>query len=105
MSLFNRIFGEPEIRALDPHNKAEVKKMIEELVVIGRTDDFLSKKTTTIKNIQCHHREAKQIGARLNQIGGIPLMMAVRQTIKYKLKDVLAEHLDHCWKGVGDWQV
>ena len=41
MSLFNRIFGEPEIRALDPHNKAEVKKMIEELVEIGRTDDFL----------------------------------------------------------------
>jgi len=28
----------------------------------------------------------------------------VRQTVKYKLKDVLAEHLDHCWKGVGDWQ-
>jgi len=31
-------------------------------------------------------------------------MMAVRQTVKYKLKDVLAEHLDHAWKGIGDWQ-
>ena len=105
MSLFNRIFGEPEIRTLDPQSKAEVKKMIEELVEIGRTDDFLSLIPGGPFDIQCHHREAKQIGTRLNQIGGIPLMMAVRQTIKYKLKDVMAEHLDHCWKGVGDWQV
>jgi hypothetical protein len=31
-------------------------------------------------------------------------MWAVRQTIKYKLKDVMAEHLDHCWKGIGSWE-
>jgi hypothetical protein len=104
MSLFNRIFGEPEIRALDPQTKAEVKKIVEELVKIGRLDDFLSLTPGGPFDIQCHHRDAKQIGRRLNQIGGMPLMMAVRQTVKYKLKDVLAEHLDHCWKGIGDWQ-
>ena len=104
MSLFNRFFGEPEIRALDPQNKAEVKRMIDELVKIGRMDDFLSVAPGGPFDIQCHHRDAKQIGRRLNQIGGIPLMTAVRQTIQYKLKAVLAEHLDHCWKGVGDWQ-
>jgi len=105
MSLLNRIFGEPEIRALDAHSKAEVKQMIEELLKIGRMDDFLSVAPGGPFDIQCHHRDAKQIGRRINQIGGVQLMFAVRQTVKYKLKDVLAEHLDHCWKGIGDWQV
>ena len=104
MSLFNRIFGEPEIRALDPRGKAEVNRMIEELVKIGRMDDFLSLAPGGPFDFQCHHRDAKEIGKRINQIGGVSLMMAVRQTVKYKLKDILAEHLDHCWKGVGDWQ-
>ena len=104
MSLFNRIFGEPEIRALDPQTKAEVKKIVEELVKIGRLDDFISLTPGGPFDIQFHHRDAKQIGRKLNQIGGVPLMFAVRQTVKYKLKDVLAEHLDHCWKGIGDWQ-
>jgi hypothetical protein len=31
-------------------------------------------------------------------------MMAVRNIIRRKLKDVMAEHLDHCWKDVGGWQ-
>ncbi len=32
-------------------------------------------------------------------------MMAVRMTIRRKLeKDVMAEHLDHCWKNIGEWQ-
>ncbi len=104
MSLINRFFGEPEIRALDPQTKAEVKQMVEELVKIGRLDDFLSLTPGGPFDIQCHHRDAKQIGRRLNQMGGVALMFAVRQTVKYKLKDVLAEHLDHCWKGIGDWQ-
>lgn len=104
MSLFNRIFGEPEIRALDQQNKTEVKQMIDQLVKIGNMDDFISLTPGGPFDFQCHHREAKQIGSRLNQIGGVPLMLAVRQTIQSKLKGVLAEHLDHCWKGVGDWQ-
>ena len=104
MSLFSRLFGEPEIRSLNAQNKAEVNQMIDELVKIGRMDDFISLTPGGPFDFQCHHREAKEIGRRLNVIGGIPLMMGVRQTIKHKLKDVLAEHLDHCWKGIGDWQ-
>ncbi len=104
MSIFNRIFGEPEIRALDPQKKAEVKQMIDQLVKIGKTDDFLSLAPGGPFDHQYHHRDAKAIGRRIYEIGGIDLMIAVRQTVKYKLKDVLAEHLDHAWKGVGTWQ-
>lgn len=42
MSLFSRIFGEPEIRSLNAKTKAEVNQMIDELVKIGRMDDFIS---------------------------------------------------------------
>lgn len=104
MSFFNRIFGEPEIRALNPQQKAEVKKLIDQLVKIGTTDDFLSIVPGGPFDHQCHHRDAKAIGKRIYEIGGVDLMWAVRQTIRYKLKDVLAEHLDHCWKGIGNWQ-
>ena len=104
MSTFNRIFGEPEIRALEPKQKAEVKQMIEQLVKIGKTDDFISLAPGGPFDFQYHHRDAKAIGRRLHEIGGEELMMAVRTTIKYKLKDVLAEHLDYAWKGIGNWR-
>jgi len=45
MSLINRLFGEPEIRALDPKNKVEVKKMIdpEDLLISNATIGMPSK--------------------------------------------------------------
>ena len=104
MSIYNNIFGEPEIRALDPQHKAEVKKMIDQLVQIGKTDDFISLAPGGPFDYQYHHREAKAIGRRIYEIGGVELMMAVRQTIKHKLTDVSAEHLDHAWKGIGTWR-
>lgn len=104
MSIVNRIFGEPEIRALNPQQKTEVKKLIDQLEKIGRIDDFLSVAPGGPFDHQCHHREAKAIGRRVHEMGGVELMWAVRQTIKRRLKDILAEHLDHCWKGISTWQ-
>ena len=77
--------------------------MIEKLVAIGRTDDFLVW-FLGLFDMQCHHREARDLGKRLNEIGGLPLMWAVRNNIRRKLKDTLAEHLDHCWKEIGQWE-
>lgn len=105
MSLIDSIFGDPEIRKLDPHRRQEVDKLTEKLIDIGIRDDFLSLVPGGPFDFQCHHREAKEIGLRLNEIGGVPLMLAVRKRIKRKLKGELAEHLDYCWKGIGDWRV
>lgn len=105
MSLIDTIFGPAEIRKLDAQRKSEVNDLIDKLVKIGRTDDFLSLTPGGPFDHQCHHREAKAIGRRLNEIGGVPLMLDVRGVIKRKLKAVLAEHLDHSWKGVGSWTV
>ena len=104
MAFLSSLFGEPEINQLDPERKAEVKQLIDKLVKIGNLDDFLSLTPGGHFNMQCHHPGAREIGERLNAIGGLPLMTAVRKTIRRKLKDVLAEQLDHCWKGIGDWQ-
>jgi hypothetical protein len=104
MDLITFLFGEAEIRALDPARRQEVNRLVEKLVKIGQVDDFLSLVPGGPFDMQLHHREARDIGRRIHDIGGLPLMEAVRNTIKRKLKDVMAEHLDHCWKGIGEWQ-
>ncbi|NMD28016.1 MAG: hypothetical protein GYA81_08640 [Chloroflexi bacterium] len=104
MSLIDILFGEEALRNLPAERKQEVKEIINKLMVIGKQDDFLSVVPGGPFDHQCHHRQAKDIGRRLNAIGGLDLMMAVRMTIRRKLKDILAEHLDHCWKDIGDWQ-
>lgn len=104
MNLLTHLFGEPEINALDAHRKAEVQVMIEKLKSIARTDDFLSLVPGGTFDMHCHHREAREFGKRLNDMGGVPLMLAVRNSIRRTLKDTLAEHLDHCWKDIGQWQ-
>ena len=104
MNLITLLFGEPEIRALDPARKQEVNNLVAKLVKIGQTDDFLSLVPGGPFDMQLHHREAREIGMRINGIGGVPLMEAARNSVKRKLKDVMAEHLDHCWKGIGGWQ-
>ena len=88
MSIFNKIFGEPEIRALNSQQRAEVKQMIDKLIIIGKTDDFISLAPGGPFDGHMHHREAKAIGRPIHEIGGVELMYAVRTTVKYKLKDV-----------------
>jgi len=104
MSIIDILLGDPAIKQLSSHQQKEVEKLIRELIQIGNSDDFLSLSPGGSFDIQCHHRQARDIGKRLNDMGGVALMTAVRSRIKRKLKAVLAEHLDHCWKGIGEWK-
>lgn len=104
MNLIDILFGEEIIRNLPADQKQEVKDLINKLIVIGKQDDYLSVVPGGPFDYQCHHRQAREIGSRLHRMGGLDLMMAVRMTIRRKLKDVMAEHLDHCWKDIGEWQ-
>jgi hypothetical protein len=104
MSIWTRIFGHPAIRKLPPQSKKEVNKLLSELVKIGRQDDFLSTQPGGHFNVRCHHVQARRIGTRLNEIGGLELMQAARSEVKQKLKAVMAEHLDYCWQDIGEWQ-
>ena len=104
MSIFDLIFGHPAIRALSDEQKKEVNLLLVELVKIGRLDDYLSTSPGGHFDIRCHHTGARRIGMKLNQIGGLELMQAAREHVKRKLKMVMAEHLDYCWQGIGDWK-
>lgn len=104
MSIWESLFGHPAIRQLDPEPKREVKRLLDELVRIGELDDYLSLQPGSPFNVRCHHTRARKIGERLNEIGGLELMLAARSHVKRKLKAVLAEHLDYCWSNIGEWQ-
>jgi len=103
MSIWEAFFGHPVIRQLPPNTRNEVKGLLDDLVEIGRLDDYLSLTPGSPFDGHCHHTGARRIGERLNEIGGLPLMHAARSHVNRKLKAVMAEHLDHCWKGIGDW--
>jgi len=104
MSIWESIFGHPTIRKLPPEPKREVKRLLSELVMIGEQDDYLSLRPGSPFNMRCHHVEARKIGKRLNEIGGLALMQAARSYVKRKLKAVIAEHLDYCWQDIGEWK-
>ncbi len=104
MSIWEALFGHPAIRNLPADQKQEVKRLLKKLVKIGELDDFLSLQPGGPFNVRCHHTGAREIGKRLDQIGGLELMDAARSHVKRKLKPVMAEHLDYCWQDIGDWQ-
>jgi len=104
MNIWHALFGHPTIRKLPPQPKREVKRLLEELVKIGKLDDYLSLHRGGDYDRNYHHKRAREIGKRLDEIGGLALMQAARSHIKRKLKPVMAEHLDYCWQDIGDWQ-
>jgi hypothetical protein len=104
MSIWETIFGYPAINQLDSAYKREVNKLLDDLVKIGKLDDFLSLQPGGPFNVRCRHTQAIKIGQRLNEIGGLALMQAARAYVKRKLKATLAEHLDYCWQDIGEWQ-
>ena len=83
--------------------RSEVDKLLTELLRIGQTDDFLSEHPSTTFNRDCRHIRARQIGARLDEIGGIKLMAYVHRQVKRKLGKILGEHLEAAWHNVGPW--
>lgn len=105
MSLFETLFGHPAVRKLPPVQRDEVNRLLDELVKIGKLDDFLSLQPGGPFDIHCHHVRSRQIGVRLDELGGLDLMQAARSYVQRKLKKTnLAEHLDYCWQDIGEWK-
>ncbi len=97
---FQDLLGMPPC---DSQFRSEVEKLVEELIRIGKTDDYLSERPAPPFNLQCRHTRARQIGQRLFDIGNLPLMdYAFRRTRK-KAGKLLAAHLEYCWVEIGRW--
>lgn len=83
--------------------KIEIKKLIAELVQIGNTEDFLSERPGGSFNYQCRHIRAIEIGRRLLELGGDPLMEYTLRQIKKNLGRSLLNHLEYSWEELGQW--
>ncbi len=104
MNLWQTLFGHPAMRQLNAAQKSEYNRLLENLIRIGKTDDYLSLQPGGPFDVRCHHVEARRIGERLNEIGGLSLMQAARAQVQRKLKATPAEHLDYCWQDIGEWK-
>ncbi len=83
--------------------KPEVNRMIEDLVRIGEREDFLSERSGGNFNAQFRHVRAREIGTRLDQIGGFELMEQVLKKVRKRLGSQLASHLSYSWTDIGKW--
>lgn len=99
MSFLSDLFHKP----YPPENKQEVDKLLAELIKIGERDDYLSERPGPPFNGQCRHMRAREIGRRLNEIGGFELMEYAYLRAKKKLGAPLASHLEYAWAEIGTW--
>jgi hypothetical protein len=101
MDWLKDLFGHAPIA---PEKRPEVENLLNELIKIGKDDDFLSERPGQGFNSQCRNIRSIQIGRRLYEMGGLGLMEWVRFKVKRKLKAQIASHLDYAWDGVGDYK-
>jgi len=85
------------------HAKPEVDRLVSELIRIGVTDDFLSERPGPPFNFQCRHIRSREIGKRLDELGGLRLMEFVHKKVKKKLGKTLVSHLEYAWSEIGNW--
>ncbi|HEX9019022.1 MAG TPA: hypothetical protein VF806_07535 [Anaerolineaceae bacterium] len=85
------------------HEKQAVERMIDELIRIGQTDDFLSERPGGGFNRDSRHIRAREIGKRLDEIGGMDLMQYANRRVRRKLGKNLSWHLEAAWKDIGQW--
>ncbi len=89
--------------SLSSDQKRDVEAYIQELIMIGKKEDFLSERPGGAFNGQCHHRRTREIGEKLNTMAGMDLMIKVFNKVKKKVGKQLSEHLEYAWSGVGQW--
>jgi hypothetical protein len=100
MNFLQDLFSKPF-----PSDKTpEVERLLEELIKIGKTDDYLAETHMPGFNMQHRHNRARQIGARLDEIGGLALMEYAQRQVRRKTTKALSEHLEYCWDEVGKWR-
>ena len=100
MSILEDLFG---IIPCRPEQRPEVEHLLDELMRIGRTEDYLSETRGGAFNKDYRNIRARQIGTRLDEIGGLELMEYVSRRIKKKLGKNLGSHLDYAWTEIGHW--
>ena len=100
MGFLSGIFG-PKPYPSDKRH--EVTQLIEDLIRIGKEDDYLAEHQGGQFNAQSRHIEAIRIGRKLDSIGGLALMQFAYEQVRKKGGKQLASHLEYAWDNVGSW--
>lgn len=100
MGFWEVLFGKPPY---PPQLRPEVERLLDELIKIGKQDDYLSETPGGTFNVQCRHTRAREIGRRLHEIGGYALMEFGYKRVRKKLGAALSAHLEYAWSEIGDW--
>ena len=101
MSFLSDLFASPPV---ERQYRDEVTQLTAELIQIGKTEDFLAEHYTSGFNPQFRHVRTREIGKRLDTLGGLPLMQFVFQKVRRKVGKMIGEHLEYAWDGIGKWQ-
>lgn len=99
MNFLTDLFSKP----YPAYARQEVERMIDELIRIGKTEDFLSERPGGSFNRDSRHIRAREIGKRLDEIGGLPLMEYANRQVRRKLGKNMSWHLEAAWKDIGNW--
>jgi hypothetical protein len=99
MSLFGNLFNKPQPPAAAPWRGTDINGFVTELNAIGLQDGFLSFRPGGKFNQQCRHIRAREIGMRLNMIGGSSLMRKVYERVDCPKSRQLAA----AWDEIGNW--
>ncbi len=91
------------VKPYPSYAKPEVERLIDELIRIGKTEDFLSERPGQGFNRECRNIRTRDIGKRLDELGGLPLMEYVNRQIRRKLGKNMSWHLEAAWKDIGNW--
>jgi len=81
----------------------EVDSLVAELIEIGRSDGFLSMQAGGKFNKNHKHIRAREVGTRLNEIGGMKLMQATGYRVGATLGAGPARELESAWGYIGEW--
>ena len=101
MSFLSSLF---KSRPYSPSESKEVTSLMDELIRIGIKEDYLSENPGYGYNSQCRHIRTREIGKRLNEIGGNELMSWAFAMVRKKAGKLPASHLEYAWNDIGDWQ-
>jgi hypothetical protein len=91
----------PDRNQLYP-DAVEIDTLVDELVHIGQTSDFVSDPGGAFDHNGCHKR-AREIGMHVNKMGGAHVMQAVWYRVTAVLGPERGRSLEIAWGFIGDW--
>jgi hypothetical protein len=82
----------------------DVKELIAELIQIGQNEGYLSTEPSGKFNSDNHHIRAREIGERLDKLGGLTLMQETYSRVRPKVSNDRAKGLEYAWRYIGRWE-